>query len=526
MNKVLQKLGINKNEFISYGNDKGKVKLSILNRLNNKQDGKLVLVTAINPTKAGEGKTTVSIGLAQGLNALGERVCLALREPSLGPVFGLKGGATGGGKSVLTPAEDINLHFTGDFHAITSANNLLSSLIDAHMYYGNELKIKDVVWPRTMDMNDRFLRNIETKLRKDNFIITAASEIMAILALSTSLKDLKERLSNILVGYNENNEPIYAKQIGAVDAMTILLKDAIHPNLVQTIDGVPAFVHCGPFANIAHGCNSVLATKMALKLSNYTITEAGFGADLGMEKFLDLKRPILGKNPDVVCLVVTLRALKAHGEANDYSSNDIIALNKGIEHLKQHIENIRKFNLPFVIALNHFENDDSLEVGYLLDWAKTEGHKIAVSKGFKEGKEGTKELAKLIMEASEHEELEQVFMYDHTDSIVEKIEKIATKIYRAKNVSYSKKALKKLDSMKDLNHLSVCIAKTPMSFSGDASLVGTPRDFTLEIDDFNISHGAGFVVAKTKGIMVMPGLNNDPNAKHMKIDDEGNFNLF
>lgn len=519
MKDILEKYNIEDREFEPYGFDKGKLSLDLLKRLENKKDGKLILVTAVNPTKAGEGKTTVSIGLAQGLKTLNKNVVLALREPSLGPVFGLKGGASGGGASSLDPEIDINLHFTGDLHAITSAHNLLSAMIDNHIYFGNKLHIKQVLFPRTMDMNDRNLRKIKTALRDDEFVITAASEIMAILALAQDVEDLKMRLSKILIGFNDEEKPIYAAALNCVDAMAILLKDAIKPNVVLAREKVLALVHGGPFANIAHGCNSVIATKTALKLGDYVVTEAGFGADLGMEKFLDIKLPVLGKTPDLVLLVVTIRALKAHGSAVDFNAPDINALERGFAHLDKHIENIKQYGLPFVVALNHFHTDTQEEIDIVINYARKNGYPIEVSKGFSEGGRGTKALAQLVLEnINEPKNFKPV--YHMTDDTLLKIASIAKKIYGAKDVVLSQRALKDLHKLAPLiENLPVCIAKTPHSFSGDASLVGRPSDFTLEITRITLSNGAGFIVARTKGINVMPGLNEFPRAQFMTYKD-------
>ncbi len=518
-----KRLGLLDEECIPYGFDKAKVDLSVLKRLEKTPNGKLILVTAINPTRAGEGKTTTSIGLAQGLTAIGKKAVLALREPSLGPVFGLKGGATGGGLASIVPEDDINLHFTGDLHAITAANNLLSAVIDNHIHQGNELNIKTVIWKRCMDMNDRALRHIETKTRPDGFIITAASEIMAILALASDITDLKHRINRIMIGYNIDDKPLFVSDIGCADAMVLLLKDAIKPNLVQTIDEVPAFVHAGPFANIAHGCNSILATKMALKLGDYAVTEAGFGADLGMEKFLNIKTPYLHKHPDLIVLVATLRALKLHGEAEDFHVKDVEALKKGIAHIEKHINNINGFGLNYVIALNHFEQDDTEELSLFLDWAKQNHHPIALADGFMKGAEGMIDLAHLVDRESNKKTIIQ-HTYEPNDSVQEKIEKVARRIYGANNVIFYRKAREQLQTYKDLNwNMPVCMAKTPLSLSGDSKIVGVPKDFDLVIKAVKPSRGAGFFVALTKGIMTMPGLNKTPRALHMQVDDKGNL---
>lgn len=520
---LCNEIGIRPEECIPYGHNKAKIDLKVFKRLENKENGKLILVTAINPTPAGEGKTTVSIGLSQGMKEIGENVFLALREPSLGPVFGLKGGATGGGKATVYPDDEINLHFTGDLHAITAANNLLSALIDNHIFQGNELEIETVTWKRTMDMNDRSLRNIDTRIRKDGFVITAASEIMAILALATGIKDLKRRINNILIGYNKNKEPLYVRDLGGADAMTLLLKNAINPNLVQTSDGVPTFVHAGPFANIAHGCNSVVATKLALKLGDYAITEAGFGADLGMEKFLDLKMPNLGKQVDAIVIVATIRALKSQGGAEDFNAVDMEALKNGLPHLNHHLKNINKFGLPYVIALNHFYADTEEEVELVMNWAKENGHTISLAKGFAEGGKGMTDLARKVIEkANETSTINP--LYTDKDSPQEIIEKIAMGLYGAKEVEFTKRAQDQLEQYKSYGwNLPICIAKTPLSLTGDPTIKGLPTDFTLTIQEIRPSLGAGFLVALTKGIMIMPGLNKSPRAMSMVIDDDGNL---
>ncbi|MBN2299631.1 MAG: formate--tetrahydrofolate ligase [Acholeplasmataceae bacterium] len=520
---LCEQMGVNPEECLPYGRDKAKIDLKILKRLKNNPDGKLILVTAINPTPAGEGKTTVSIGLAQGLKYIGKHPMLALREPSLGPVFGLKGGATGGGKSSITPSDDINLHFTGDMHAITSANNLLSALIDNHIYQGNELGIETVTWKRCMDMNDRALRSIETPTRTDGFIITAASEIMAILALSSDLDDLKQRINKILIGYNKEGKPILVSDLGGADAMALLMKNAMNPNLVQTIDGVPTLVHAGPFANIAHGCNSIVATKLALKLGDYAITEAGFGADLGMEKFLDLKMPYLNKQVDAVVIVATLRALKSHGGAEDFSIENKEALIAGLPHLNKHLTNIKNYGLNYVIALNHFYTDTDDEINTIMSWAKENNHPIALCKGFSLGGEGMVDLANKIVKITENP-VSFHKLYDISDSTQLKIEKIAKNIYGAKEVVFTKRATAQLETYKELGwQLPVCMAKTPLSLTGDPKIKGLPVDFTLTIQEIRPSLGAGFLVALTKGIMVMPGLNKTPRALEMVIDSEGNL---
>lgn len=520
---LCEKMGVMGEECIPYGFDKAKIDLNVLERLKDKKDGKLILVTAINPTPAGEGKTTVSIGLAQGLKVIGKHPVLALREPSLGPVFGLKGGATGGGKSIVVPSDDINLHFTGDLHAITAANNLLAALIDNHMFQGNELGLETITWKRCMDMNDRNLRDIETPQRKDGFVITAASEIMAILALATDLMDLKQRINNILIGYNTTGLPVFVKDLGGADALVWLLKDAIKPNLVQTIDGVPTFVHAGPFANIAHGCNSIVATKLALKLGDYAVTEAGFGADLGMEKFLDIKMPHLNKKVDAVVIVTTLRALKSHGGAEDFSLPNLEAMQKGLPLLAKHLDNINRIGLPYVIAVNHYYNDNETEVNAMLSWAKQHNHPIALCDGFAKGGEGMVDLANIIVDLAETTKSYNP-IYLPSDLPRTKIEKIAKNIYGAKEVVFSKKAEKQLVTYEELGwNLPVCMAKTPLSITGDPSVHGLPEPFTLHISEIRPSLGAGFLVALTKGIMVMPGLNKKPRALNIEIDSKGNI---
>ncbi len=516
-----QVLNIKEEEIESYGRDKFKINLSLAKRLKDQKDGKLILVSALNPTSSGEGKTTVSIGLAQGINKLGKRVMLALREPSMGPVFGMKGGATGGGVSSLEPDIDINLHFTGDIHAITAANNLLSAVIDNHVYFGNELKIKEIYWQRALDVNDRSLRSIETKTRTDGFTITAASEVMAILALAKDFPDLKERLSNILVGVNENEENIFVKDLGCQDALALVLRDAIKPNLVFAKEMVPAFVHAGPFANIAHGCNSVVATSLALKLSDYVVTEAGFGADLGMEKFLHIKQPLLSTKVAVVVVVATIKALKLHGGVSEDSldKTDVNALAKGLENIEKHLENIKFLGMNGVVALNKFASDAEEELAFLKEWANKNNVKFGISEGFLYGGDGTKDLAALVLEEAEKGSRFKP-LYQYNENHEEKIRKIATTIYGADDVIFSKRASKKLNQFKDLA-FPICIAKTPLSLTGDASLKGRPRNFVLEISNVKISYGARLIVALTKGINVMPGLNEHPRALDFRVDDEG-----
>lgn len=521
---VAQRLGIKDTELEPYGHDMGKVSLSIYERLKDNVDGKLVLVSAITPTPFGEGKTTISIGLTDGLNRIGKSTIGCLREPSLGPVLGMKGGATGGGLAQIIPREKINLHFTGDLHAISTAHNFLSAAIDNHLHYGNPLNLdeKRIVWPRTMDMNDRAIRKVGTLYRDDNFIITAASEIMAIFSLASSLKNLRERIDNILIAYDKEGNEVHAKRLNITDAMVILLKEAIKPNLVQTLEHNPVFVHGGPFANIAHGCNSLMATRTALKLGEFVVTEAGFGADLGLEKFLDIKTEYLKKSPDVVVLVATIRALKFHGfESEEISSLE--ALKLGVQNIARHTNNIKKFGIPYVIAINHFKDDTKEEIEYLINWAKENNHLISFVDSFIEGSKGAIDLATKVVGLSNQEKSFKR-LYDLKDDLFAKVNKIATSIYGASGVSYSKQAKEKLDILNEKYHdLPICIAKTPLSFSNDAKKRGSIYAFELSISDARVSRGAGFVVVLTKGIVTMPGLPEIPNAEKMFIDDDGNI---
>lgn len=522
INEIANNLGIKDNEINLYGNKIAKIDLGLLERLKDKKDGKLILVTAITPTPFGEGKTTMSIAMADGLKRIGKNVVAALREPSVGPVLGLKGGASGGGYTQIIPRDKINLHFTGDLHAISSAHNFLSAVIDNHIYYGNSLNLdkNNIVWPRTLDVNDRALRNVETLNRKDNFIITAASEIMAILSLATSLQDLKLRLSNILIGYNKKGEEVYAKDLNIIDTLVVILKDALMPNLVQTLENTPVFVHGGPFANIAHGCNSILATKMALKLSDYTLTEAGFGADLGAEKFIDIKTRILGKNPDVIVLVSTIRALKYHGFI-DQGKDEFEALKAGIINISKHALNLKKFNVPYVLVINNFESDTLEEINYLINWAKENNHPISFINSFTKGSIGAVDIAeKIVYLAEKPSELNRV--YNLEDNLFLKVEKVAKTIYGANGVKYSKKALNKLTTLNErYSNLAICIAKTPLSFSHDPKERAAVSNFDLEISNVRLSRGAGFVVVLTKGIITMPGLPKKPNAEEIFIDEFG-----
>ena len=521
---VVQRLGIKDTELEPYGHDMGKVSLSIYERLKDNVDGKLVLVSAITPTPFGEGKTTISIGLTDGLNRIGKSTIGCLREPSLGPVLGMKGGATGGGLAQIIPREKINLHFTGDLHAISTAHNFLSAAIDNHLHYGNPLNLdeKRIVWPRTMDMNDRAIRKVGTLYRDDNFIITAASEIMAIFSLASSLENLRQRIDNILIAYDKEGNEVHAKRLNITDAMVILLKEAIKPNLVQTLEHNPVFVHGGPFANIAHGCNSLMATRTALKLGEFVVTEAGFGADLGLEKFLDIKTEYLKKSPDVVVLVATIRALKFHGfESEEVSSLE--ALKLGVQNIARHTNNIKKFGIPYVIAINHFKDDTEEEIEYLINWAKENNHLISFVDSFIEGSKGAIDLATKVVGLSNQEKSFKR-LYDLKDDLFAKVNKIATSIYGASGVSYSKQAKEKLDILNEKYHdLPICIAKTPLSFSNDAKKRGSIYAFELSISDARVSRGAGFVVILTKGIVTMPGLPEIPNAEKMFIDDDGNI---
>lgn len=515
-------IGIIDNELHLYGNEIAKVDLSILERLKEKNNGKLILVTAVTPTPFGEGKTTMSIAIADGLKAIGKKVIAALREPSMGPVLGMKGTATGGGYTQIVPREKINLHFTGDLHAISSAHNFLSAAIDNHLFYGNTLNLdeKKIIWPRTLDVNDRALRKIDLGNRKEQFIITAASEIMAILSLSKTIADLRLRLSKILIAYNKDGHEVYARDLGIVDTLVVLLKDALMPNLVQTLEQTPVFVHGGPFANIAHGCNSVLATQMALKLADYTITEAGFGADLGAEKFINIKTRILNKNPDAVVIVATIRSLKYHGFV-DQHGDELKVLKDGTINVFKHAENIKKFNLPYVIVINHFANDKQEEIDYLINWANDNNHPISFVNSYTEGSKGALDVANKLVELT-NQPTKLINTYELSDDLFTKVYNVATTIYGANGVTYSNKAYNKLKKLNEqYSNLPICIAKTPLSFSNDPKLRAQASDFDLEIDDVRLSRGAGFVVVLTKGIITMPGLPKEPNAKEIFITNDG-----
>ncbi|MGN0468365.1 MAG: formate--tetrahydrofolate ligase [Acutalibacteraceae bacterium] len=532
--EIAETAGIDEKYLEQYGNHKAKIDLSFLKENKNK-DGKLVLVTAITPTPAGEGKTTTTIGLADGLNRIGKKTVVALREPSLGPVFGVKGGAAGGGYAQVVPMEDINLHFTGDFHAIGAANNLLAAMLDNHIQQGNALGIdvRKITWKRCVDMNDRQLRFITDGLggrmngvpREDGFDITVASEIMAVFCLATSITDLKERLSRIIVAYTFDDKPVTAKDLGAVGAMTALLKDAIKPNLVQTLEGTPAIVHGGPFANIAHGCNSVIATKTAMKLGDYAITEAGFGADLGAEKFLDIKCRAADLKPSAVVVVATVRALKMHGglAKNELATEDLGALEKGIPNLLRHVSNIRNvYKLPCVVAVNRFPTDTENEIEFIIKKCKELGVNVCLSEVWAKGGEGGEELAKEVVRLCE-EENDFSFCYDVNDSIEEKINAIVKKIYGGNGAVFTPAAKKQIARLNDLGFgsLPVCMAKTQYSFSDDAKKLGAPEDFEVTVRNVKVSAGAGFIVALTGDIMTMPGLPKKPAAENIDVDENG-----
>lgn len=540
---VAEKIGIGEESLKRYGNHIAKINLDYVNnKIENSEQGKLVLVTAINPTPAGEGKTTTTVGLTDALSKIGKKAACALREPSLGPVFGIKGGAAGGGYAQVVPMEDINLHFTGDFHAIGAANNLLAAMIDAHIQNGNELDIdvKNITWKRCVDMNDRQLRNIVCGLggpvngvpREDGFDITVASEVMAVFCLATSLADLKERLSNIIIGYSRAGKPIFVKDLQAQGAMAALLKDAIAPNIVQTLEGTPAIIHGGPFANIAHGCNSVIATKTVLASADYCITEAGFGADLGAEKFLDIKCRYAGLKPDCVVLVATVRALKYHGGVGkaDLNAENIEALKAGLPNLTQHISNIQDvYGLPCVVAINAFPTDTKAELEAVEAACKEAGVNVVLSEVWAKGSEGGVVLANKVVDLCENGDAAGrskgtfAFSYENDLSIEEKIEAIAKKIYHADGVIFEAKAKKSLKKLHEIgcDDMPVCIAKTQYSFSDDATLLGAPRGFSVSVRDVKVSNGAGFVVALAGNIMTMPGLGKNPAAKSIDVTDAG-----
>lgn len=533
--KVAEKLGISEDELEFYGKYKAKISDELWESVKDREDGKLVLVTAINPTPAGEGKTTTSIGLGEAMALLGKKAVLALREPSLGPCFGIKGGAAGGGYAQVVPMEDLNLHFTGDFHAITSANNLLAALLDNHIQQGNQLGIdpRQVVWKRCMDMNDRALRNIviglgskmDGMVREDHFIITVASEIMAVLCLADNMEDLKRRLGRIIVAYSFDGTPITADDLHATGSMAALLKDAIKPNLIQTLEHNPAIVHGGPFANIAHGCNSVRATKTALKLGDIAITEAGFGADLGAEKFFDIKCRKAGLKPNAVVLVATIRALKYNGGVPkaDLAKEDLESLKKGIVNLEKHIENLQKFGVPVVVTLNSFVTDTKEEIAFVENFCKERNCEFALSEVWEKGGEGGIELAKKVLDTLEHKEAHFKPLYEDEMSLMDKIKTIATEIYGADDVTYSKAALKELKHIEEMGmgNFPVCMAKTQYSLSDDASKLGRPTGFTVNVREVYVSAGAGFVVAITGSIMTMPGLPKVPAANNIDVTNDG-----
>lgn len=533
---IAEKLGISADELEFYGKYKAKLPLSLLKKYENKEDGKLILVTAINPTPAGEGKTTVTVGLGEAMNRIGKKAVIALREPSMGPVFGIKGGAAGGGYAQVIPMEDINLHFTGDMHAITAANNLLCAIIDNHIQQGNELRIdpRRILFKRCLDMNDRALRNVVIGLggkvngvpREDGFMITVASEIMAILCLSSGIKDLKDRLGSILTAYTYDGTPVYARDLNAVGSMAALLKDAIKPNLVQTLENTPALMHGGPFANIAHGCNSVTATRLALKLGDYCITEAGFGADLGAEKFLDIKCRCAGLKPSCVVIVATIRALKYNGGVpkTELSKENIVALKNGIVNLETHIENMRKYGLPVVVAINRFATDTEAEIETIEAFCKEKDVPVSLTEVFARGGEGGKELAEKVVKTIETKEAHFKPIYDEKLSIKEKLNVLAKEIYRAGDVVFTSNAEKAISEIEKLgkDKLPICVAKTQYSLSDDPQKLGSPKGFTLTARDVRLSAGAGFIVALTGDIMTMPGLPKQPAAYKIDVDDDGN----
>ncbi len=531
IDKIASELGLTSDEYFMYGKYKCKIDNSVYNKLKNKKNGKLILVTAISPTPLGEGKTTMSIAIADGLRAIGKKSILALREPSLGPVFGIKGGATGGGMVQVAPMEDINLHFTGDIHAITSANNLLSAMIDNHIYFGNELQFDRVVWKRCLDLNDRQLRVVNTGLsgekglvpRMDKFDITVASEVMAILCLSKDIIDLKRRLGKIIVGYRKDNSPIFASDLKAEGSMAVLLKDAMMPNLVQTLEHTPAIIHGGPFANIAHGCNSVVATKMALKLSDYVITEAGFGADLGAEKFLDIKCRNLDIKPDAVVIVATIKALKYHGgiPKEDITNENIEGLDKGLHNLYCHIDNIKnKFGLNVIVALNKYSHDTDKEIKYLEDKLAQHGVSLSIVTSYTEGSAGAIDIANTLVELTNKPSTLN-YIYDINESIESKIEKIATKVYHAKGVIYDDKAIEQIKELVKLGYdkLPICIAKTQYSLSDDPKNLECRNDYNIRIRSIEIKNGAGFIVALAGKIMTMPGLPKVPAAENITLNE-------
>lgn len=532
---VAGQIGVEPDDLELYGRYKAKISDEYIERIQGNSDGKLILVTAINPTPAGEGKTTTSVGLGQAFGKMEKKAIIALREPSLGPCFGIKGGAAGGGYAQVVPMEDLNLHFTGDFHAITSANNLLAAILDNHIQQGNELNIdpRQIVWKRCLDMNDRALRNVVIGLggrtdgvvREDHFVITVASEIMAILCLASDMTDLKERLGKIIVAYNYLGEPVTASDLKAVGAMAALLKDAMKPNLIQTLEHTPALVHGGPFANIAHGCNSIRATKTALKMADYVITEAGFGADLGAEKFFDIKCRMAGLKPDAVVLVATIRALKYNGGVpkSDLGKENLIALETGIVNLEKHIENLHKYGVPIVVTLNSFVTDTEAEIGYVRKFCQDRNCEFAISEVWEKGGAGGVELATKVLDTLEHKESHFKVLYEDDLSLREKIETIAAQIYGAGGVSYSPAAERQIKKLQEMGfgNMPVCMAKTQYSLSDDPSLLGRPVGFNMNVREVYVSAGAGFVVALTGTVMTMPGLPKNPAAYQIDVNESG-----
>ncbi len=533
--EIAERVGISEDDLEFYGKYKAKVAENVWDKVKDNKDGKLILVTAINPTPAGEGKTTTTVGLGDAMSRLGKNCMLCLREPSMGPVMGVKGGAAGGGYSQIVPMEDINLHFTGDMHAITAANNLLSAMIDNHIHQGNELDIDvtSIVWKRVLDMNDRALRQVVVGLggkvngipREDGFMITVASEVMAILCLATDFNDLKYRLGEIIIGYSGKGKPVYARDLNAEGAMAVLLKDAIKPNLVQTLENTPCFIHGGPFANIAHGCNSIIATKLALKLSDYVITEAGFGADLGAEKFMDIKCRFAGLAPDAVVIVATVRALKYNGgiAKAELKTPNVEALKKGIVNLKKHIENMQGYGVPVVVAVNRFETDSEEELKLVIDVCAEYGVECSLSEVFAKGGEGGIDLAEKTVKLTEEKKSDFVFAYDEKLPIKDKIQAVVTKIYGGKGVVYTNKAEKEIVRLEELglDKKPVCMAKTQYSLSDNPALLGRPENFEVTVAKVRVSNGAGFIVVETGDIMVMPGLPKVPAANNIDINTEG-----
>jgi len=540
INEIAKKINLSIDDIEMFGNYKAKISYEALNRVKNNKRGKIILVSAINPTPAGEGKSTTTIGLGDSLNKLGYNTMICLREPSLGPVMGVKGGATGGGYAQVIPMEDINLHFTGDIHAITAANNLISAVIDNHLYQGNELNInpEKVIWRRAMDMNDRALRKINVGIslrreipRTDGFDISVASEVMAVFCLAKDIEDLKVRLSKIVVAYDKDDNPITVKNLSVTGAVTMLLKDAFKPNLVQTLEGNPVLIHGGPFANIAHGCNSIMATDYASKTADFTVTEAGFGADLGMEKFIDIKMRTMETMPELVVLVASIRALKLHGgiDISELKAENVEALKTGVENLEKHIESVKEYNLPYVIALNKFPTDTDNETNFMLAWAKEKNHPISLSKVFEKGSEGGIDLAqKVIEEIKNNEDQKSNFLYKLELSIEEKINEIAKRIYGANEVVFSETALNQMETYKKLgwDKLAICVAKTPLSLTDDGKIKGRPRDFKVTVREFKPSLGAGFIVALMGNVMTMPGLPKHGAYMDMDVVDGKIIGLF